>query len=74
MWGDIAIAFVLAFITTFVVTPYTLKLARKLGAVDTPKDARRVNKTTMPRLRRPCYHSRFYCLYSLFTNCIKYRK
>ena len=50
MWGDIAIAFVLAFITTFVITPYTIKLARKLGALDTPKDARRVNKVTMPRL------------------------
>lgn len=50
MWGDIAIAFVLAFITTFVVTPYTIKLANKLGAVDTPKDARRINKVTMPRL------------------------
>ena len=50
MWGDIAIAFVLAFITTFVITPYTIKLARKLGAVDTPKDSRRVNKVTMPRL------------------------
>mgnify|MGYP003291506525 CR=1 FL=1 len=48
MWGDIAIAFVLAFITTFVVTPYTIKLARKLGAVDTPKDERRVNKIEMP--------------------------
>ena len=50
MWGDIAIAFVLAFITTFVVTPYTIKLAKKLGAVDTPKDERRVNKVSMPRL------------------------
>jgi len=50
MWGDIAIAFVLALITTFVITPYTIKLAKKLGAVDTPKDARRVNKVTMPRL------------------------
>ena len=50
MWGDIAIAFVLAFITTFVVTPYTIKLAKKVGAVDTPKDERRVNKITMPRL------------------------
>lgn len=50
MWGDIAIAFMLAFITTFVVTPYTIKLAKKLGAVDTPKDERRVNTTTMPRL------------------------
>ena len=50
MWGDIAIAFMLAFITTFVITPYTIKLAKKIGAVDTPKDERRVNTTTMPRL------------------------
>ena len=50
MWGDIAIAFMLAFITTFVITPYTIKLAQKLGAVDTPKDERRVNTVTMPRL------------------------
>ena len=50
MWGDIAIAFVLAFITTFVITPYTIKLAKKIGAVDTPKDERRINKVTMPRL------------------------
>lgn len=50
MWGDIAIAFVLAFMTTFVITPYTIKLAKKLGAVDTPKDERRINTTTMPRL------------------------
>ena len=50
MWGDIAIAFMLALITTFVITPYTIKLAKKVGAVDTPKDARRINKVTMPRL------------------------
>ncbi len=50
MWGDIAIAFVVAFITTFMTVPYTIKLARKLGAVDTPKDSRRINKITMPRL------------------------
>ena len=29
MWGDIAIAFLLAFITAFVITPYTIKLAKK---------------------------------------------
>ena len=50
MWGDIAIAFMLAFITTFVITPCTIKLAKKVGAVDTPKDERRINTTTMPRL------------------------
>ena len=50
MWGDIAIAFMIAFMTSFMMTPQTIKLARKLGAVDTPKDDRRINKVTMPRL------------------------
>lgn len=49
MWGDIAIAFLLAFITAFVITPYTIRLAKKVGAVDIPDD-RRVNKKPMPRL------------------------
>lgn len=49
MWGDIAIAFVLAFITAFVITPYTIKLAKKVGAIDMPED-RRVNKKPMPRI------------------------
>ena len=38
MWGDIAIAFLLAFITAFILTPYTIKIAKKIGAVDIPKD------------------------------------
>ena len=50
MWGDIAIAFMIAFMTSFMMTPQTIKLARKLGAVDTPKDERRINKINMPRL------------------------
>lgn len=49
MWGDIAIAFLLAFITAFVVTPYTIRLAKKVGAVDVPSD-RRINRKKMPRL------------------------
>ena len=50
MWGDIAIAFMIAFMTAFMATPHTIRIAKKLGAVDTPKDARRINKITMPRL------------------------
>lgn len=50
MWGDIAIAFMIAFLASFMATPHTIKIARKLGAVDTPKDDRRINKVTMPRL------------------------
>lgn len=50
MWGDIAIAFTIAFLTTLMTTPLTIKLANKVGAVDTPQDERRINKITMPRL------------------------
>ena len=49
MWGDIAIAFLLAFITAFVLTPYTIRLAKKVGALDIP-DNRKINTKPMPRL------------------------
>jgi len=50
MWGDIAIAFMIAFMTSFMMTPQTIRLAKKLGAVDFPEDERRINRVTMPRL------------------------
>lgn len=53
MWGDIAIAFLLAFIITFMTTPYTIKIARKVGAVDVPKDQRRMHKKSMPKFGGP---------------------
>lgn len=68
MWGDIAIAFLLAVITAFVVTPYTIKLAKKIGAVDTPKDDRRINKKIMPRLRRTSCYCWFSGICYLFSN------
>ena len=49
MWGDIAIAFLLAFVTAFVITPHTMRLSKKVGAIDLPND-RRINKKPMPRL------------------------
>ena len=53
MWGDIAIAFLLAFIVTFMATPYTIKIAKKVGAVDVPKDKRRMHKKAMPKFGGP---------------------
>lgn len=50
MWGDIAIAFLLAFITAFMMTPYSIKLAKKVGAVDVPKDNRRMHHKPIPKL------------------------
>ncbi len=50
MWGNIAIAFLLAFIVSLMVTPYSIKLAEKIGAMDIPKDERRMRKKTLPKL------------------------
>lgn len=74
MWGDIAIAFVLAFIIAFVVTPYTIKLAKKVGAIDYPKEERRVNKKPMPRLRWTSSNCRFYNFTCIFANGYEYRR
>ena len=53
MWGNIAIAFLLAFIVAFMATPYTIKIAHKIGAVDVPKDKRRMHKRAMPKFGGP---------------------
>ena len=50
MWGDIAIAFLLAFITSYVTTPYTIRFSKKIGALDVPKDNRKIHTNAMPRL------------------------
>ena len=53
MWGNIAIAFILAFIVSFMATPYTIKIADKIGAVDVPKDKRRMHTKKMPKFGGP---------------------
>ncbi|MGN1301885.1 MAG: glycosyltransferase family 4 protein, partial [Clostridia bacterium] len=50
MWGDIAIAFLLAFVTAYVITPYTIRLSKKIGALDVPKEKRKIHNKAMPRL------------------------
>ena len=69
MWGDIVIAFLLAFITAYVVTPYTIRLANRVGALDIPKDNRKIHKAAMPRLRRYCGYFRFYSFYYISAYC-----
>lgn len=53
MWGNIAIAFLIAFIVAFMTTPYTIRIAEKVGAVDIPKDKRRMHHHTMPKFGGP---------------------
>ncbi|WP_026477365.1 glycosyltransferase family 4 protein [Alkaliphilus transvaalensis] len=44
------IAFIVALIISYLLTPYAIKLAHKIGAIDVPKDNRRVHKVPTPRL------------------------
>ena len=53
MWGDIAIAFLIAFIISMMLTPYTIRVAEKIGAVDVPKDKRRMHTREMPKFGGP---------------------
>ena len=53
MWGNIAIAFLIAFIISMMLTPYTIKIAKKIGAVDVPKDKRRMHTREMPKFGGP---------------------
>ena len=50
MWGDIAIAFLLAFATAYVITPYTIRLSKKIGALDVPIEKRKIHTKAIPRL------------------------
>ncbi len=55
MWGNIAIAFILAFIISFMIAPYTIKIAKKIGAisVEGSKDQRRMHNRSMPKFGGP---------------------
>ena len=53
MWGNIAIAFLIAFIISMMLTPYTIKIAEKIGAVDVPRDKRRMHTREMPKFGGP---------------------
>lgn len=50
MSNSILITFILAFIVTFSTTPFVKKFAFRIGAVDVPKDNRRMHKKPTARL------------------------
>ncbi|MDO4710998.1 MAG: MraY family glycosyltransferase [Peptostreptococcaceae bacterium] len=44
------LAFVISCFISYLITPFIIKLANKIGAIDVPKDARRVHSKPIPRL------------------------
>jgi UDP-GlcNAc:undecaprenyl-phosphate GlcNAc-1-phosphate transferase len=47
---NMIIAFLIASVTSLAITPLTIKLAYKVGAVDIPKDERKIHSKPMPRI------------------------
>ena len=45
-----AIIFGLGFLITLATVPLSIKLARRINAIDIPKDERRVHKRPVPRI------------------------
>ncbi len=74
MWGNIAIAFILAFVVTFVTTPYTMKIAKKVGAIDIPKDERRAHKKVYSKIWWTSSNFRIFNFNNLFVDCNEYGK
>lgn len=49
IYRQLTISFIIAFVVSFAMTPAAIKLAPKVGAMDIPKDNRRMHSHAMPR-------------------------
>ena len=58
-YANMIFAFVISFIFTFATTPLVKRFAYVIGAVDIPKDKRRVHKKPTPN-RRTCDNIRIF--------------
>ena len=47
---NMVIAFVIAAIASAILTPYSIRLAYKVGAIDIPKDERKIHQKPIPRI------------------------
>ncbi len=50
MWLNMLMVFVIACVATAILTPFSIRWAYKVGAVDIPKDERRAHAKPMPRV------------------------
>lgn len=72
MFINMLIAFFLAAITSAIVAPISIKLAHKIGAIDVPKDERKIHSKAMPRMGGLSFIIGFFVsiIYSLATTDI----
>ena len=49
MYDELGLTFILAFLIAMAFSPIAIKVAHKIGAIDIPKDGRRMHTRAMPR-------------------------
>ena len=49
-WLNMLMAFVIACVSTAILTPFSIRLAYRVGAMDVPKDKRKIHSKPMPRI------------------------
>ncbi len=49
-WLNMIMTFVISCVATVILTPFSIRLAYKVGAIDIPKDERRAHSKAMPRI------------------------
>ena len=64
--GTIIAAFAVAAVLSYFFTPPVKNFAHKVGAIDVPKDARRMHKTPIPRLGGLAIYGGFLCSILIF--------
>ena len=60
MYNELWATFLTAFVLSLACTPLAMKLAPKIGAMDVPKDGRRMHTKAMPRYRYILRNDGFY--------------
>lgn len=65
------VSFIFSILISYFITPFVIKLAYKIGAIDVPKDNRRVHKKPIPRLGGISIAFSFFITTILFNNITK---
>ena len=67
-WVRLALAFIVAFLVAYMMTPPVKRFAERVGAIDVPKDGRRVHDHPIPRMGGLAIFMGFVLAVLLFVN------
>ena len=74
MWLNMLMVFVIACVATAILTPFSIRLAYKVGAIDVPKDERRAHAKPMPRIGGLAFIAGFFIATLLIFLCCEIDK